>query len=144
MKVHQERIQLRAARQGLHDVTPAIEAVVSRSQIQTGLCHVFLAHTSASLLIQENYDPSARRDLERYFDRLAPEGDPAYEHVAEGPDDMPAHLKTALTSVSEQIPVVGGRLGLGRWQGLYLFEHRRAAGERTVIVTVWGEGITTR
>jgi len=135
----QEVLQIRVPGAGLHPITDRIAAVVTASGITTGLCHVFIRHTSASLLIQENADPSARDDLERYFDRLAPEHDPEYTHTAEGPDDMPAHLKAALTSTSELIPVVSGRLGLGTWQGIYLFEHRRARGSREVVVTVQGE-----
>ncbi len=124
---------------GLTEITPEVSKAVHRAGIRTGLCLVFLRHTSASLLIQENADPSARRDLERWFDRAAPDGDPAYEHRAEGPDDMPSHIRAALTSTSEQIPVVNGDLGLGTWQGLYLFEHRLRPGARSLIVHVWGE-----
>jgi len=101
--------------------------------------HVFVRHTSASLLIQENADPTARADVERWLDRLAPEGDPGYVHTAEGPDDMPSHLKSAVTRTAEAIPVTEGRLALGTWQGLYLCEHRRRAPARTLIVHVIGE-----
>jgi secondary thiamine-phosphate synthase enzyme len=100
---------------------------------------VFVRHTSASLIIQENADPTAREDLERWFARAVPDGDPAHRHVAEGPDDMPAHLRAALTRTSESIPVVEGRLGLGTWQGIYLFEHRLRPSPRTLVVHVWGE-----
>jgi secondary thiamine-phosphate synthase enzyme len=124
---------------GLHEITSEVERVVRGSGIRTGMCHVFVRHTSASLLIQENADPSARRDIERWFERLVPEDDPLYSHTSEGADDMPSHLRTALTSVSELIPVVDGGLGLGTWQGLYLFEHRRRKTRREVVVTVWGE-----
>jgi secondary thiamine-phosphate synthase enzyme len=139
LRQHQEILTVRAPRAGLHPITDAIETVVRSSGIVTGLCQVFVPHTSASLLIQENADPSARRDLERWFDRIAPEDDPLYTHTSEGDDDMPAHLKTALTNVSELIPIAGGRLALGTWQGLYLFEHRRRAPGRRLIVHVWGE-----
>ena len=139
MKHFQESITVRPPGPGLHLITAEVESVVRKSGIRTGMCHVFVRHTSASLLIQENADPSARADLERWFDRTVPENDPAYTHRAEGPDDMPGHLKAALTSTSELIPVVEGRLGLGTWQGLYFFEHRRRAGGRSVIVTLWGE-----
>jgi secondary thiamine-phosphate synthase enzyme len=139
LRQHQETLTVQAPRAGLHPITDAIEKIVRASGIVTGLCQVFVPHTSASLLIQENADPSARRDLERWFDRLAPEDDPLYTHTSEGGDDMPAHLKTALTNVSELIPVAGGRLGLGTWQGLYLFEHRRRAPRRHLIVHIWGE-----
>jgi secondary thiamine-phosphate synthase enzyme len=121
------------------EITDPVNRVVLESGVETGICHVFLQHTSASLVIQENADPSARHDLEHFFDRLAPENDSAYEHTAEGPDDMPAHLKTALTHTSEQIPIRNGRLALGTWQGLYLFEHRRGAPRRPAVVHALGE-----
>jgi secondary thiamine-phosphate synthase enzyme len=124
---------------GLHEFTSEVESFVRASGVETGLCHVFVRHTSASLVIQENADPSARRDLEESFRRLAPENAPHYTHTAEGPDDMPSHIRAALTSTSETIPVVGGRLALGTWQGLYLFEHRVRPGRRRVVVTVTGE-----
>jgi secondary thiamine-phosphate synthase enzyme len=138
MKQHQEILSISPSGKGLHEVTREVNRVVATSEVQTGLCHVFLAHTSASLVIQENADPSARGDLEGWFDRAVPEGDPAYRHTAEGPDDMPSHIRSALTSTSETIPVVGGALALGTWQGLYLFEHRRRPGRRRLIVHVWG------
>lgn len=112
---------------------------MERSRIRTGLCVAFLRHTSASLVIQENADPSAARDLEAWFDRAAPDGDPAYTHTAEGPDDMSAHIRAAVTRSSETIPVVDGRLGLGTWQGLFVFEHRRAPQQRKIVVTVTGD-----
>ncbi|HMB70894.1 MAG TPA: secondary thiamine-phosphate synthase enzyme YjbQ [bacterium] len=124
---------------GLHEITPEIAAVVRESGVQTGLCHVFVRHTSASLLIQENADPSARRDLEASFALLAPEDAPHYTHTAEGPDDMPSHIRSALTSTSETVPVPKGALALGTWQGLDLFEHRRHPGTRRIVVTVTGE-----
>ena len=136
---HQELLSVRAGRRGLHEITADVAAVVERAGVTTGLCLVFVQHTSASLVIQENADPSARRDLEDYFERIAPEHDPHYTHTAEGPDDMPAHLRAALTHTSETIPVVAGRLGLGTWQGLYLFEHRRRASPRRVVVHTWGQ-----
>jgi secondary thiamine-phosphate synthase enzyme len=123
---------------GLHDITSAVAEVVRGSGVDTGLCHVFLRHTSASLLIQENADPSARRDLEGAFVRLARENERWYTHTAEGPDDMPSHIRAALTSTSETIPVADGRLALGTWQGLYLFEHRARPGTRRLVVTVSG------
>ena len=139
MKQHQSILQVQSRRPGLHDITREVNRVIGESGIETGVCLVFVRHTSASLLIQENADPSARRDLETFFDRIAPESDPLYTHTMEGADDMPAHLKAALTSTSEQIPVVDGGLGLGTWQGLYLFEHRRRAHPRSLVVHVWGE-----
>jgi len=115
---------------GLHDVTAEIREEVRRSGVHQGLCHVFVRHTSASLIIQENADPSARRDLEAWFDRVAPDGDPRYTHTAEGPDDMPAHIRAAITRTSETFIVAEGDLVIGTWQGLYLFEHRHAPHRR--------------
>ena len=120
-------------------MTRDVSEVVARAGVRTGLCLVFLRHTSASLVIQENADPSAARDLESWFERAAEDGDSRYTHTAEGPDDMPAHIRAALTSTSETVPVVDGRLGLGTWQGLFLFEHRLRPGRRTAVVHVWGE-----
>jgi len=120
--------------QGLHLITAQVAEAVHQSGVQEGLCTVFLQHTSASLLIQENADPSARRDLERWLNRLVPERDPLYTHTAEGPDDMPSHIKAALTATSLSIPVVDGALALGRWQGLYLWEHRRYPSERHLLI----------
>lgn len=122
--------------QGLHEITNRIRDVVTRSGLREGLCTLFIRHTSASLVIQENADPSARRDLEAWFNRLVPENDPLYTHNDEGPDDMPAHVKAALTATSLSIPIVNGELALGRWQGVYLWEHRRGRHERKVIVHV--------
>jgi secondary thiamine-phosphate synthase enzyme len=119
---------------GLHDITASVEAEVEAGGCREGLCTVFLQHTSASLLIQENADPSARHDLERWLNRLVPEGDPLYTHTAEGADDMPAHIKAALTAVSIAIPIVDGRLALGRWQGIFLWEHRRYASQRHLLL----------
>ena len=120
-------------------MTREVSGVVARASIERGVCLVFLRHTSASLVIQENADAAARTDLEAWFERIAPDGDPNHRHTAEGPDDMPSHIRAALTSTSEQIPVVEGRLGLGTWQGIFLFEHRLRPGRRQAIVHVWGE-----
>lgn len=120
--------------QGLHEFTAQAEAAVARAALGEGLCTVFIPHTSASLLIQENADPSARRDLEAWLARLVPEHDPLFTHTAEGPDDMPSHIKAALTATSLGIPIRGGRLALGTWQGLYLWEHRRHGAAREVII----------
>jgi secondary thiamine-phosphate synthase enzyme len=136
---HQETIEVLAPRAGLFEITREVQSVVARGAVRRGLCHVFVRHTSASLVIQENADPSARRDLEHAFERLAPEHAPGTTHVAEGPDDMPSHIRAALTSTSETIPVTDGCLALGTWQGLYLFEHRRRARPRSLVVTVAGE-----
>jgi secondary thiamine-phosphate synthase enzyme len=120
--------------QGLHEITDRIEAAVRESGMQEGLCTLFVQHTSASLLIQENADPAVRRDLEHWFNRLAPENDPLYTHQSEGPDDMPGHIKSALTATQLSIPVLGGRLALGTWQGIYLWEHRHKRGARQIVV----------
>lgn len=122
---------------GLVELTRDIASTVGASGVADGLCNVFVPHTSASLLAGENWDPSVRRDLEAFMSRLAPDGDPRYEHDAEGPDDMPAHIRTMLTQSSIVIPVAGGEPRLGTWQGIYLWEHRTAPHERRVIVTVW-------
>ncbi|RMH27858.1 MAG: YjbQ family protein [Planctomycetota bacterium] len=121
---------------GLLDITAEIAGVVADAAIDEGLCTVFVRHTSASLVIQEAADPSARQDLERWLDRLVPPGDPLYTHTAEGPDDMPSHIKSALTATSLSIPVIRGALGLGTWQGVYLWEHRSAPHRRRVLVHV--------
>lgn len=134
--MHRTRLTL-ATRRGLTDVTREVAAAVRDAGVADGLCHVFLHHTSASLVIQENADPDVQRDLEAFLSRLVPEGDPLWTHVAEGPDDMPAHVKAALTATSLTVPVDGGRLGLGTWQGIYVWEHRRRAHRRKVTVSVW-------
>ncbi|MBE0629743.1 MAG: YjbQ family protein [Burkholderia vietnamiensis] len=123
----------------LVEFTPQVRAFVDQQAIRTGLLTVFCRHTSASMLIQENADPSVQRDLERYFATLAPEDDTRYEHDTEGSDDMPAHLRTALTQVQLSIPVEHGRMVLGTWQGIYLFEHRRAAHRRDIVLHLIGE-----
>ncbi|HRT40514.1 MAG TPA: secondary thiamine-phosphate synthase enzyme YjbQ [Phycisphaerae bacterium] len=123
---------------GLREITREIQAIVAEAGQQEGLCTVFVQHTSASLVIQENADPSARRDLEAWLNRLVREDDPLYTHTAEGPDDMPSHIKAALTATTLSIPIVHGRLGLGTWQGIYLWEHRRRGSERRIIVHVGG------
>ena len=120
--------------QGLHDITPAVKKALAKSPNATGLCNLFIQHTSASLLIQENYDPSAKADLENWLNRLVPENDPLYSHTLEGPDDMPAHIKAALTACSLTIPVEKGELLLGTWQGIFLWEHRHGDQHRKVII----------
>ena len=128
-----------ATRRGLVEITPAVAAVVRASGIREGLCTVFVRHPSASLVVQENADPSVRRDLEAFLSRLVPDGDPLFTHVDEGDDDMPAHVRSALLKTSEQIPVVDGALALGTWQGLYVWEHRVGSRRRQVAVHVIGE-----
>jgi secondary thiamine-phosphate synthase enzyme len=131
-----ERLRVSVPGQGLHEFTDQVEQVVASSGISEGVCTVFIQHTSASLTIQENADPSARRDLERWLNRLVREGDPLFTHTTEGADDMPSHIKSALTATSLSIPVMGGRLALGTWQGIYLWEHRHGSGRRSVVVHV--------
>ena len=131
-------LPIRASRRGLHEITSEVRQFVQDTGIREGLLTIFCRHTSASLLIQENAAPAAGRDLEAYFERLAPEGGP-YEHQDEGPDDMPAHLRTALTATQLSIPVREGRLLLGTWQGIYLFEHRRQLHQREIALHVVGE-----
>lgn len=131
-------LAIRASRQGLHEFTPRVREFVEGSEIREGLLTLFCRHTSASLLIQENAAPAARRDLEAYFERIAPEGGP-YEHDDEGPDDMPAHLRSALTAIHLSVPVHQGRLMLGTWQGIFLFEHRHSPPEREVALHLIGE-----
>lgn len=123
---------------GLTEITREVTRSVAASGSATGLCTLFVRHTSCSLIIQENADPSARRDLERWLNRLVPEGDGLYTHTAEGPDDMPAHIKAALTATSLGIPIINGQLALGTWQGIYLWEHRRHPSTRQVVVHVSG------
>ena len=131
-------LPIRANSRGLHEFTLEVRDFVADSGIADGLLTIFCRHTSASLLIQENAAPAAARDLEAYFERIAPEGGP-YEHDDEGPDDMPAHLRSALTATHLSIPVMGGRLALGTWQGIYLFEHRRQPHQREIILHLVGE-----
>lgn len=134
----QRTIELPALRRGLHDITSRAATVVAESRVQTGLCHLFLQHTSASLLIQENADPRVLADLEAWFSRMVKDGDPMWTHDDEGPDDMPSHVRAALTQPSLCVPVSGGRLALGTWQAVYLFEHRHAPHRRRIVATVQG------
>jgi secondary thiamine-phosphate synthase enzyme len=130
------QLTVRTPGQGLHEVTQQIARIVDEAHIDEGLCTVFVRHTSASLVIQENADPTAKQDLERWLNRLVPEGDPFYRHDTEGPDDMPAHIKSALTQASLSVPVKNARMVLGTWQGIYLWEHRHRGGEREIVVHV--------
>ncbi len=139
MKQAQDTITVGTRGQGLHEVTAEIADWVARQDIGTGLLTVFCRHTSASLTIQENADADVRRDLEAFFKKLVKEDPSLYRHTTEGPDDMPAHIRSALTDVSLAIPVSGGRLGLGTWQGIYLFEHRARPHERHLILHLAGE-----
>jgi secondary thiamine-phosphate synthase enzyme len=124
---------------GFYECTDEVEALVNKSGFQTGLVTLHLQHTSASLLIQENADPEVRRDLERFFARLTPDGDPLFQHTSEGDDDMPAHVRTALTAVNLSIPIAGGRPTLGTWQGIYLWEHRLRPHRRRITLHLMGE-----
>lgn len=131
-----ELLEIRTRGQGLYEITDQVVSVVRQSSVAHGLCTVFVMHTSASLTIQENADPSARHDLEDWFCRLVDENDPNFTHTAEGPDDMPSHIKSALTDVSLSIPVLQGALTLGTWQGIYLWEHRRSAHTRRISISI--------
>jgi len=131
-------LQIPVSGQGLHEFTSEVHPLIREAGLDEGLCTLFIQHTSASLLVQENADPSAKHDLEAWLNRLVPENDPLYTHTLEGPDDMPAHIKAALTASSLGIPVVNGRLALGTWQGIYLWEHRDFSGCRNCIVHIAG------
>jgi secondary thiamine-phosphate synthase enzyme len=135
----QQTLQFRTRGRGTIDVTAEVARVVQGSGISRGVCVIFLQHTSASLMLCENADPDVRRDLETILSRIAPDGDPAYVHDTQGPDDMAAHARTLLTASSLTIPVAGGRLMLGTWQGIYLWEHRHAPHPRSVVITVQGD-----
>jgi secondary thiamine-phosphate synthase enzyme len=137
--ISQSEIHIRTRGRGTYDFTGDVQAAVRDSGIQTGLCHLFIRHTSASMILCENADPGVRRDLETYMARQIPDGDPMFTHTAEGPDDMPAHVRSILTQSDLNIPVRDGRCALGTWQGVYLWEHRTAPHGRRVIVTVQGE-----
>lgn len=137
--VGQKTLEFRTRGRGTTDVTGEVQRAVAATGVRTGVCTVFLQHTSASLILCENADPDVRRDLETILSRLAPDADPAYRHDAEGPDDMAAHARSILTSSSFTIPVAEGQLTLGTWQGLYLYEHRHAPHSRSIVVTVLGE-----
>jgi secondary thiamine-phosphate synthase enzyme len=138
MTQYQKLLRIQTQGKSLHKVTDKIASVVAESGVQTGLCTVFLRHTSASLLIQENADPDVLTDLANFLAKLVPEGD-LYIHSTEGPDDMPAHIRTALTHTSEQIPIAHGRLALGTWQGVYVWEHRQRSHLRELLIHVSGE-----
>lgn len=138
MRQHQATFTV-ATRRGLTDITGKVREALRDSGLATGLCTVYVRHTSASLVIQENADPAVQRDLEAFLSRLVPDGDPLFTHTAEGDDDMPSHVKAAVTRTSEQVPFAGGALRLGTWQGIYLWEHRDAPHRREVVVHLVGE-----
>ncbi len=137
--LHQEQLQFATRGRGSYDITTEIQTIVARSGVRRGLCHVFVHHTSASLMLCENADPAVRHDLETFMQNLVPDGDPMFRHDQEGPDDMPAHVRTVLTQTGLSIPVRDGRCALGTWQGVYLWEHRTAGHRRHLTVTVQGE-----
>ncbi len=137
--VHSEVLQVRTSGKGTYEITEDVAAVVRQSAISAGTVAVFVQHTSCSLVIMENADPTARHDLERYFDRLVPENESYFQHTSEGADDMPSHIRMVLTRTSEVVPIAESRMQLGTWQGIFLFEHRRAPHRRRVVVTVVGK-----
>ena len=139
MPAHTDSFSLRSSGTGTTEITRKIDSIVQDSKILNGTVTVMVQHTSASLVIMENADPSARRDLEEFFERLVPEDTPWFVHTHEGPDDMPSHIRMALTRTSEVIPIINGRMSLGTWQGIFLFEHRRAPHQRQIAVSVVGE-----
>lgn len=138
MRLHTETIDVHTRKRELRDITREVQACIARSELRSGLCTVFVHHTSASLIISENADPDVRTDLEAFLTRLVPDGDPRYIHDAEGPDDMAAHVRSVLTATSLSVPVAAGRADLGTWQGIYLWEHRYAGHTRRVTVTILG------
>jgi secondary thiamine-phosphate synthase enzyme len=139
MHVHHEQLEVRTDGKGLYEITDEIESKIDKCRIQNGTVTVFLQHTSCSIVIMENADPTARRDLEEFFERLVPEDADYFTHDTEGSDDMPSHIRMVLTRTSETVPIVDGKMQLGTWQGIFLFEHRRAAHRRRVFLTVLGE-----
>lgn len=140
MKIFQQLLQLNARKRGFHIITSEVVNILPQiAQIKTGMCQVFIMHTSASLTINENADPTVRQDFEMFFNKAVPENDPDYRHDYEGSDDMPAHLKASMLGSSVMIPIRNGRLALGMWQGIYLCEHRDYGDARKLVITAWGE-----
>lgn len=139
MRLATHQISIRTRGKGLYELTGAVREWVAGTEIRAGLVTLYIQHTSASLLIQENADPEVQRDLERFFERLVPDGDPLFRHVVEGPDDMTAHVRAALTQTHLAIPVTDGKPALGTWQGIFLYEHRREPHQRSVLLTLMGE-----
>jgi len=137
--IRQEEINIATDGRGTYDLSQQVQRAVGSSGIKTGLCHVFVCHTSASLMICENADPAVMQDLETFMERQVPDGDPMFTHTAEGPDDMPAHVRSILTQTDLNIPVSNGRCALGTWQGIYLWEHRFAPHQRKIMLTINGE-----
>jgi len=139
MSVHQQTIEIVTEGRGTYELSRDVQAIVAQAGVRTGICQVFIHHTSASLILSENADPDVGRDLESFMARLVPDGDPLYRHTMEGPDDMPAHVRSVLTQSDLSLPVGDGRCELGTWQGIYLWEHRSAGHRRRITVTVTGE-----
>jgi len=139
MHVHHDRLELRTRGKGLYEITEDMQAKVDRCDVRNGTVTVFVQHTSCSLVVMENADPTARRDLEAFFDRLVPEDADYFMHGSEGSDDMPSHIRMVLTRTSETIPIADGKMQLGTWQGIFLFEHRRAPHRRRISITIMGE-----
>ncbi|WP_165248965.1 secondary thiamine-phosphate synthase enzyme YjbQ [Paludisphaera soli] len=137
--IHQQTLTLQTKGRGTIEITAEVERIVAASGVRTGLCNVFIRHTSASLIVCENADPSVRQDLERFAARLAPDGDPLFRHTMEGPDDMPAHVRSILTQTAITIPIADGSPAFGTWQGVFVWEHRTHPHRRSVVVTVMGE-----
>ena len=139
MHVHHDGLEVRTHGQGLYEITDDVQSKIDKNRVRNGTVTVFVQHTSCSIVIMENADPPARRDLEKFFDRLVPEGVDYFTHDAEGGDDMPSHIRMVLTRTSETMPIMDGKMQLGTWQGIFLFEHRRAPHRRNVLVTIMGE-----
>ena len=139
MHVYHERLEVRTHGKGLYEITEGVQSKIDESGVRNGTVTVFVRHTSCSIVIMENADPTAQRDLEKFFDRLVPENADYFTHDAEGGDDMPSHIRMVLTRTSETVPIMDGQMQLGTWQGVFLFEHRRASHRRNVLVTIMGE-----
>jgi secondary thiamine-phosphate synthase enzyme len=139
MHVHHDQLELRTKGKGLYEISEDVQSKIDSSEVRSGAVTVFVQHTSCSLLVMENADPTARRDLEAFFDRLVPEDADYFTHGSEGSDDMPSHIRMALTRTSETIPIADGKMQLGTWQGVFLFEHRRATHRRKILITIMGE-----
>jgi secondary thiamine-phosphate synthase enzyme len=139
MHVHQDQLEVRSHGKGLYEITDDVQSKIDKSGVRNGTVTVFVQHTSCSIVIMENADPTARHDLEEFFERLVPENADYFTHDAEGSDDMPSHIRMVLTRTSETVPIVDGKMQLGRWQGIFLFEHRRASHRRNLLLTMIGE-----
>ena len=139
MHVQHDQLEVRSRGKGLYEITDEVQSKIDKSGVRNGTVTVFVQHTSCSIVIMENADPTAQRDLEKFFDRLVPENADYFTHDAEGGDDMPSHIRMVLTRTTETVPIMGGKMQLGTWQGVFLFEHRRAPHRRNVLITIMGE-----